>query len=241
LVFENLTIEGYQLLILAAHTTTPELGIALTREEKLIKELILKPGKEHLENISGAIQEVLLATNLEPGSLNGLAVAVGPGSFSGIRVGMSLFKGLSLALGLKICGVSTLEILAWQALEMGDLGVPVIEAGRGQVYSGFFRKSPNGIETIQSPILVNKSELADFIARFETARVFICGDKELIVDVLEEGEVNLKPALRPSPYACGVLAEKRLNLGLSDDIHQLAPLYVRRSDAEVKKGAIRAC
>jgi tRNA threonylcarbamoyladenosine biosynthesis protein TsaB len=241
LVFENLSVEGYQLLILAAHTTTPELGIALTREEKLIEELILKPGKEHLENMSGAIQEVLTATNLEPGRLNGLAVAVGPGSFSGIRVGMSVFKGLSLGLGIKICGVSTLEILAWQALEVGDLGVPVIEAGRGQVYSGFFRKSPNGIETIQSPRLVNKSELAEFIARFETPGVFICGVQELIEDILEKGEVYLKPVLRPSPYACGVLAEKRLNLGLSDDIHQLAPLYVRRSDAEVKKETIRAC
>jgi tRNA threonylcarbamoyladenosine biosynthesis protein TsaB len=241
LVFENLSFEGFQLLILAAHTTTPELGIALTREEKLIQELILKPGKEHLENISGAIQEVLTIANLEPGSLNGLAVAVGPGSFSGIRVGMSVFKGLSLALGLKICGVSSLEVLAWQALEIGDLGVPVIEAGRGQVYSGFFRKSPDGIETIQSPRLVNKSGLAEFIARFETTRVFICGVPELIEDIFEKGEVFLKPVLGPSPYACGILAEKRLNLGLSDDIHQLAPLYVRRSDAEVKKETIRTC
>jgi tRNA threonylcarbamoyladenosine biosynthesis protein TsaB len=229
------------LLILAAHTTTHELGIALTREENLIQELVLKPGKEHLENISGAIQEVLTIANLEPGSLNGLAVAVGPGSFSGIRVGMSVFKGLSLALGLKICGVSTLEILAWQALETGDLGVPVIEAGRGQVYSGLFRKSPDGIETIQSPRLVNKSELSEFIARFETSGVSICGVQELIEDILEKGEVFLKPVLGPSPYACGVLAEKRLNLGLSDDIHQLAPLYVRRSDAEVKKETIRVC
>jgi tRNA threonylcarbamoyladenosine biosynthesis protein TsaB len=241
LVFENLSVEGFQLLILAAHTTTSELGIALTREEKVIQELILKPGKEHLENISGAIQEVLTISNLEPGSLNGLAVAVGPGSFSGIRVGMSVFKGLSLALGLKICGVSTLEILAWQALEIGDLGVPVIEAGRGQVYSGFFRKNPDGIETIQSPRLVNKSEFGEFILRFETAGVFICGVQELIEDILEKGDVYLKPVPGPSPSACGILAEKRFKLGFSDDIHQLAPLYVRKSDAEVKKEKIRGC
>lgn len=228
------------MLILGAHTTTPELAIALTREEKLIEELILKPSREHLENISRAIQEILTVTNLEPGSLNGLAVAVGPGSFSGIRVGLSVFKGLALALGLKICGVSTLEILAWQALEIGDVGVPIIEAGRGEVYSGFFRKSSDGIEIMQSPRLVNKSELSEFIARFKSPGVFICGAQELIEDIFENGEVYLKPVLRPSASACGILAEKRLRCGLSDDIHRLAPLYVRRSDAEVKKDTVRS-
>ncbi len=228
------------MLILAAHTTTPELCIALTREEKLIQELVLKPGKEHLENISGAIQEVLTIANLEPGSLNGLAVAVGPGSFSGIRVGLSVFKGLALGLGLKICGVSTLEILAWQALEIGDVGVPIIEAGRGEVYSGFVKKSSEGIEIIQSPRLVNKSELAEFIARFEPREVFICGAQELIEDIFENRDVYLKPVLRPSASACGILAEKRLRCGLSDDIDRLVPVYVRRSDAEVKKDTVRS-
>ena len=75
------------------------------------------------------------------GAIDGFGVAIGPGSFSGTRVGLATIKGMALALGKPVAGISSLDILAWQALKDGEWGAPVIDARRGEIYTAFYRKS----------------------------------------------------------------------------------------------------
>ncbi len=224
------------MLILAAHTATPALGVAITKDGKIIAEEVLIPGKEHLENISGVIQKILSETGFELSDFDGLGVAIGPGSFSGIRVGLSVFKGLAMALDTKIIGVSTLEILTWQAAEIGAVAIPLLDAGRGEVYAGVFKKVPEGVQVIQAVRLLNKEEIEGFISEQDLDEMVLCGAPELLETIVQDTTTSVKAIATTSPGACGTLAEKRLEQGAPDDIHSLVPLYVRRSDAEEKKG-----
>lgn len=228
------------MLILAAHTATPTLGIAVSKDGVVIAEEILKPGREHLENISGVIEQILLRTGFQLGDFNGLGIAIGPGSFSGIRVGLSVFKGLALALNLKIVGLSTLEILTWQAVDIGEVAIPLLEAGRGEVFTGVFKKLSDDVQIIKGPQLLNKQEITRFVSEKHLSDTIFCGVQELLEDLVDHENQSRRAITSASPGACGILAEKRLVRGLFDDIHSLTPLYVRRSDAEEKKGENRS-
>lgn len=228
------------MLILAAHTATPTLGIAVSKDGVVIAEEILKPGREHLENISGVIEQILLRTGFQLGDFNGLGIAIGPGSFSGIRVGLSVFKGLALALNLKIVGLSTLEILTWQAVDIGEVAIPLLEAGRGEVFTGVFKKLSDDVKIIKGPQLLNKQEITRFVSEKHLSDTIFCGVQELLEDLVDHENQSRRAITSASPGACGILVEKRLVRGLFDDIHSLTPLYVRRSDAEEKKGENRS-
>lgn len=223
------------MLILAAHTSTPALGIAVSKDGVVIAEEILTQGREHLENISGVIEQILVKTGFQLGDFDGLGIAIGPGSFSGIRVGLSVFKGLALALKLKIVGLSTLEILTWQAVDIGEVAIPLLEAGRGEVFTGMFKKRPDDCQIIKGPQLLNKQEITHFVSGEHLSDPILCGVPELFEDLIGHENQSRKAITSASPGACGILAEKRLVKGSFDDIHRLTPLYVRRSDAEEKK------
>lgn len=225
------------MLILAVHTSSPFLGVAVTKGGEIVVEEILAPGKEHLENLTGAITKVMSEAGLELGDLDGLAVAIGPGSFSGIRVGLSVVKGLAMALNVHIVGVSSLEILACQSVKKGRMAIPLINAGRGEFYSGIFKKHEDSIEIIRPPRLLSKGDVAGFISDVCSLETTICGTPDIIGAITRETAISGKAVTTPSPGTCGILAEKRMILEAYDDIHGLTPLYIRRSDAEANRRA----
>jgi tRNA threonylcarbamoyladenosine biosynthesis protein TsaB len=224
------------LLILSVHTATASLGVAVTRDGEILAEKILQPGRQHLENLPDAIHQVLLVTNNQLQDFDGFGIATGPGSFSGIRVGLSMIKGLALALDKRVVGVSTLEILAWQAaVDEGELVAPVIDAGRGDIYTGVFEKSENDVRIVQAPCLVNKKEIINLLAILDGRTAKLCGSRELLEIMREDKRFSGKIIDRISPGDLGRLVEERLEKGLFDDPQTLTPQYVRRSDAEDKK------
>ncbi len=224
------------MLILAAHTATSTLGIAVTKNKNIVAEEILNRGREHLENISGTIDRILIRSGHKLTDFDGLGIAIGPGSFSGIRVGLSVFKGLAMALKIKVAGVSTLEILTWQAVETGSLAVPLIDAGRGDVYTGVFKRLQRGIQVVKAPRLIHKEMISDFVPRVKAGEMALCGCPELLDAILQGTALSGISVTTPSPGVCGILAEISLEQGGSHDVHNLMPLYIRRSDAEDKKG-----
>lgn len=225
------------MLILAAHTATPSLGVAVTKDGEILSEKVLSPGRQHLENLPNLIQQVLIASNRELSNFDGFAVAIGPGSFSGIRVGLSVIKGLALALGKKVLGVSTLEILAWQ-LQVEDedkLVAPVIDAGRGDIYTAVFEKREGDVREVLPPCLMNRDEIRNLKSVVGVKYLTVCGSRELSDLIDEDGGFKYREIDFASPGRLGCLAETRLEKGFFDDVHMLVPLYVRRSDAEEKK------
>lgn len=226
------------MIVAAIHSSTARLGIAVVRDRDVLAEEILPPGKEHLENIAPAFGRVMAQLEMQPKNLDGLGVAVGPGSFSGIRVGMSFVKGLSLALGTPVAGVSSLEILARQILAEGESGAAVIDARRGQVYVATYRRSGNRLTALDQPQLIRVSEFPDY-ARRDGERVVLCGDP--VVESLGESCPNAVRVVVASPSAvtCAHIAWERFRNRAADGLHALSPLYIRRSDAEENKRAAR--
>ncbi len=104
------------MLILGVHTTSPHLGIAIVQGQQVLLEEVLAPRREHLENLAPLIRDALQKLNLGLQDFYGFGVAIGPGSFSGIRIGLATIKGICLVLGKRGVGISSLDILAWQAL-----------------------------------------------------------------------------------------------------------------------------
>jgi tRNA threonylcarbamoyladenosine biosynthesis protein TsaB len=224
-------------IVLAVHSSTPRLGLAIVRDGEVAAEEILPSGREHLENIAPVVQRVMarLGTGLE--SLAGFGVAVGPGSFSGIRVGMSFVKGLALALKKPVVGISSLEILARQTLDDREYGAAIIDARRGEVYASVYRRVDGRLMRLDQPRLIPAAEFHLYARRF-SQQLVLCGDP--VIEILRESMTESVRAViaPPSPGVCAQIAWELLKEGKGCTVHSLSPLYIRRSDAEEKRRAL---
>jgi tRNA threonylcarbamoyladenosine biosynthesis protein TsaB len=223
--------------ILAVHSTSPSLGVAVTDDGRVLAERVLPAGRAHLENLAPLIRTVLAELEFDIDEIAGFGIARGPGTFSGIRVGMATVKGLALALGKPVAGISSLEILAWQGLSEGESGPAVIDARRRSVFVAGYRREKDNITLLNGPLLIEKENIGEFASAI-AGPLTLCSDTDasLFADA-----VPLATGCRivtPSPAACATLAWKRLIRGDDDNPHSLTPLYLRRSDAEEKRRSV---
>jgi tRNA threonylcarbamoyladenosine biosynthesis protein TsaB len=218
-------------IVLGIHSTTPSLGVALIEDSSVLEEVILPPSRQHLENLAVTIKELLDRQGVSLKRVGGLGVATGPGSFSGIRVGLATAKGMALALGIPVVGCPTLEILAWQALDQGEAGVPVIDARRREVYTAIYRKVNDDLKVIDEPMLIAADLLVQRL-RKAGQQCVLCGDP--VLDDLIQGmpHVVRSPIRIPSPAVCALLALRKIRRGAGTGVHDVLPVYIRRSDAE---------
>jgi len=218
-------------LILAVHSTTPVLGVACVEDNCLLGAAVLPPGRQHLENLAAAITDLASRLHIAIAQVDGFGVAIGPGSFSGIRIGLATVKGMALALNKPVAGISCLDVLAWQGLREGEIGAAVIDARRGELYCAVNTRASNRLKLLNGPKLIRRDELPDLMRR-KACNVLISADQEQLHEY--QGTWDMRSA-SPSPAACAELAFERLNRGDSDELHSLTPLFIRRSDAEEKK------
>jgi tRNA threonylcarbamoyladenosine biosynthesis protein TsaB len=220
------------MLVLGVHTSAPTLGLAVVKDGILLGETVVAVVHEHLENTAPAVVELLSALKMGFKSLDGFGVAVGPGSFSGTRVGLATVKGMAFALKKPVAGICSLEVTAYELLSQGELGLVTMDAKRGQVYTALYRRSQDDVETIDPPALQTPDEVLARMTR-DSGAIVLLGDRGLpppepITDRLtRRGDI-------PAAVICALLAEKRLKAGRGDSIHALKPVYVRRPDAEEK-------
>lgn len=222
------------MIVLAVQSTTPSLGVAITDEGRTLGEIILPPAREHLENLAVMIRDLVRGLGIGLREVEGFGVATGPGSFSGIRVGLATVKGMALALSRPVAGIPSLEILAWEALKEGEIGAPVIDARRGQVYTALYRRDARSLEQIRAPQVTGPDEFTALVS-YVHDQVIICGDRTVDRLVCTEKNLSRSPVETPSPSVCALLAQRRIQSGQAAGVHSVAPLYVRRSDAEEKR------
>lgn len=223
------------MLALGVHTSAPTLGLAVVKDGVLLGETVVAAVHKHLEHTAPAIRELLAALRMSLTSIDGFGVCLGPGSFSGVRVGLATVKGMAFALKKPVAGICSLEITAHELLSEGEEGLVTMDAKRGQVYAALYRRSAHDIDTLESPALCTPE---DVLARtgVQGNEIVLLGDRllpppESITDLLtRRGNV-------PASVTCALLAEKRLSQGRSDNIHTLKPFYIRRPDAEEKSAA----
>jgi tRNA threonylcarbamoyladenosine biosynthesis protein TsaB len=200
-------------------------------------EVVLPSGKEHLENLIPTIRDLTQHLGIALRDLDALAVATGPGSFSGIRIGIACVKGIAIALDKPVIGVSSLEIPAWNMLEDGQTGISVIDARRREIYIAGYKKVGRLTEEITAPRLMNADALAPFMADTPEGTVLV-GDASLESLLKSIPKVRSEIVEAPSAAVCGFIACERYKAGAPSPLDSLAPLYVRRSDAEEKRNLL---
>lgn len=218
--------------ILGVHSTSPSLGVALAKDGITIAEITLPPGKEHLEKLPDLISVLMSKSGLKFNEVDAFAVALGPGSFSGIRVGLSLVKGMAAATDKPIIGLSSLEILAYQGLADGRSCACLIDAKRGEFYFAAYHSQNGRLELMDGPRLIPYDMLRE---RTDAVQ----GPVNLCMDVIPSGFAaeswSVSSKRFSSAAACALLAGEKLQAELPGDPGLLAPIYVRRSDAEEKR------
>jgi tRNA threonylcarbamoyladenosine biosynthesis protein TsaB len=222
-------------LILAVHSTTLRLGVAMARDRTVLDEIVLPQGREHLENLAPLIRELIGKMGISLKDVDGFAAAVGPGSFSGIRIGLATIKGMALALQKPVIGISTLDVVAWQAMAPGETGICVVDARRSEIYTAAYRKNDTDLTMIEEPMLVKAAEIRRLAGKLEGNSLVVCGDTAAVeAEIANDPRMVPKPVTSPSPGALAELAARALSEGAGRGVHALAPLYIRRSDAEEK-------
>jgi len=215
--------------LLAVETSTLAGGVAILEDDRLRGEYLLDVSATHSERLLPAIDRLLADAGWGPGDLQGLAVAVGPGSFTGLRIGLSAVKGLALALGVPVAAVPTLDAMA-AALPFATLPIcPVLDARKGEVYCSLYRWEGGVVRREWDYAALAPEALA---ARL-TEPVILLGDGAHLVPA---PHACLAPPHRrvPSPAAVGVLGLARLGAGESVPAAALTPIYLRPSEAELK-------
>ena len=218
--------------VLALETSTLAGGVALVDGERLVAEYVLDVSVTHSERVMTAVDRVLADARWTPASLEGLAVSIGPGSFTGLRIGVSTVKGLAIALGLPIAAVPTLDAMAaavpWSALPV----CPLLRARRDEVYASLYRHDGEGIRREWDYLALSPEELS---ARLAEPTLLVGDGSESIASPHAR---RLPPPSRvPSPACVAVLGRERLRLGDSVDAAELTPFYLRPSQAELRRRA----
>ena len=215
---------------LAIDTSTDTASLALVRDGDVVAELTWRCGQNHTRQLLPNLEHLLGQFDLSPQALTGIIVARGPGSFNGLRVGISVAKGLAFSLGVPIVGISTLEVEAYQHAETGLPVCPVFNAGRGEVATATYRRSrgrwlqlaPEHISTIEA------------LCSGITSKTVLCGEYvTVIAEQLRQhlGSKAVVPSATTGLRRAAFLAElglKRLTAGDTDDPATLQPLYLRR-------------
>ncbi len=223
--------------ILSIDTATKVTGLAVHFKCGLVAESFLHTGKTHSERLMPMVLQLLEQAGIGFGDLEAVAVSSGPGSFTGLRIGMATAKGIAQVRKIPLIGINTLDALAQNGLGFEGLVAPVLDARKDEVYTALYGIRGREISLIGQYEAVSPAVLAERLGSGRE-RVLFVGDavpvyRELLEARLGEGAVFL-PDSRSLPRGAhvGALAAERLARGERDDIYTLKPFYIRPSEAE---------
>lgn len=218
---------------MALETSTLAGGVALLDGDRVIGEYLLDVRITHSERLMPAIDRLLGDAGWTPATLEGLAVAIGPGSFTGLRIGLSAVKGLAWALGLSVAAVPTLDAMA-AALPFAALPVcPVLDARRHEVYCSLYRWDGAGMRREWDYLALTPEALAERL----TEPTVLLGEA---AHAIGSRHVRVAPPHRrlPGASAVGVLGLARFEAGDVVSATELTPFYLGPSQAELKRRAV---
>jgi tRNA threonylcarbamoyladenosine biosynthesis protein TsaB len=217
-------------VILAIDTSTDVATVALQAEGELLAELSWSARGNHSLRLMNAIQAVLSTQGTDPGDLTAVVTAIGPGSFSGIRVGVAAAKGLAMSRGIPLAGIPTLDAIGLQASGLSSVVWAVIPAGRRQVYAARYTGRGPAWKRVSEYLLTGADDIATALAEGD----MIAG---AATSEVEAPPRMVCPSLWNVPRG-GFLAElgrRYFEAGGEDRVYTLEPLYLRPSAAEEKR------
>lgn len=172
--------EGENVRILALDSSGLVASVALSEDENLIAEYTVQYKKTHSQTLLPMLQEICRMVELDLNTVDAVAVAAGPGSFTGLRIGSATAKGLAFALNKPVVPVPTVDGLAYQMYGAGELVCPIMDARRSQVYTGIYEFVPdqNGqfaydMRVIRQQCAVAFDEIAEALNRLDRGVIFL--------------------------------------------------------------------
>jgi tRNA threonylcarbamoyladenosine biosynthesis protein TsaB len=223
--------------LLAFDTSTPTARVALVSPLGECLARRQKTAARHSANLLGLVDEVLREAGIDVAGLGAIACGAGPGSFTGLRVGLAVAKGLALPTTLPLVLVSSLEALACDlaSLTTGSGLLPCLDAGKGQVYARLYENHATPIAQGNSDWVIAPGEICRLASEGTAGRTLCAGgsgvDRYLDVMRTALGASAVRPSVDgPSAAAVARLARERLRQGQCDDIETAVPRYGRPPD-----------
>lgn len=210
--------------ILNVETATKNCSVSLAKDGKTILcKQIAAQGFSHAEKLHLFIEEILQETNTSISDLKAVAVSKGPGSYTGLRIGVSAAKGLCYALDIPLISLNTLKVLASQVTVESGIIVPMIDARRMEVYSAVFDKNHQKIKAVQAEILTD----ASYAETNET--IYFIGDcQEKCQTVLTQPNFKFLPEIVfPSANEMSQLSFEKFKQNDFEDVAYFEPFYLK--------------
>ena len=222
--------------ILALDSSGLVASAAVVEEDQTIAEYTVNYKKTHSQTLLPMVDEIAGMIELDLGTLDAIAVAAGPGSFTGLRIGSATAKGLGLALDIPLIHIPTLEGLAYNLYSVSEMVCPLMDARRKQVYTGVY-SFQGGFSTVVDQCAVPVVELADRLNELGQAVIFLGDGVPVYRDVLDKAlsvPHTYAPAHmnRQRAASVGALGIEYFKQGRTETAAQHAPDYLRMSQAE---------
>lgn len=225
------------MIVVGIETSTPQTSVAVGKEDRVIASTAVSGGRTHHEALTPALEHLLKWTQTPISSVGGVAVGIGPGLFTGLRVGIETGKTLAQVLGVPIVGLASLDVLAFSVRFTRRLIAAAIDARRGEVFFCLYRAVPGGVAR-QGEFEVGSPDrlLAELDAHGED--VLLVGDGAMLYRREIEklgGRVEFASPAFAYPHAGAMveLSVPRFEREEFDRVFDVVPLYLRKSDAEL--------
>ncbi|MBE6530163.1 MAG: tRNA (adenosine(37)-N6)-threonylcarbamoyltransferase complex dimerization subunit type 1 TsaB [Ruminococcaceae bacterium] len=218
------------MIVLALESSAIAASVALQKDDRLLAEMTLNRGNTHSENLLPMVESLLSRLDLTIDNIDLFAVSVGPGSFTGVRIGVATVKGLAFGKGKPCVGVSTLEALAENLAFLSDsLICPVMNARRNQVYTALFR----GKNCLLPDSAISVEELENILSAYSEPVLFVGDGYDLVTSQIEHPYLPVSERLRlQSAASVASVALRKTAEGKSLTDARLSPVYLRPSQAE---------
>lgn len=222
--------------ILGIDTATPYLALGIVEENKVLSDIRFNARQTHAQLLMLNIDKILKDAELELLDLDGIAISIGPGSFTGLRIGLATAKGLCFGSGKPLMAVPTLDALVYFNLSAPYPLVPLLDAKKNEVYAAVYDAKKDIPERISDYWVLPLEKL---VAKIPEEVIFLGPELEVFMKRLKElykgkphflkGEKNL-----PSGTAVAFLGLKKFKRSEFEDLEKIEPMYLRKSEAELK-------
>lgn len=222
--------------VLAIDTSNYSLGVAVIDEEQVIGEYITNLKKNHSVRVMPAIEKLLQDCEIKPADIEKIVVAKGPGSYTGVRIGVTIAKTLAWTLNIPLVGVSSLQVLAAGIGRYFNGGVsPLFDARRGQIYTGLYQFQKDRLHTLVQDQIILTTDWMKQLQTFDGNILFVGGDLQIHREVIQAslGDRGIFAEItehNPRPSELALLGRDLPG----EDIHTFVPNYIRLAEAEAK-------
>jgi tRNA threonylcarbamoyladenosine biosynthesis protein TsaB len=211
--------------ILAVETATDICGVALSEDNQLVAEYRINQKNVHNEKLVAAIQYLIKDTKWRLEDLNGLAVSIGPGAFTGLRIGITVCKGLAFTLEIPLVGVNTLDALAYQARMWNGQVCSIIKAKQGEVYFALYKKTQEEVRRCSDYQIIKIEELGGFLKQ----RTLVIAFPQKEFSTLINDNIVLAPPDVSTlvPFTIAKLGNVKFKEKEFQELESLEPFYLK--------------